>query len=132
MVGHHGSVGRYRLVEQLGAGGFAAVYRAHDPLLKRDVALKLLHPHLARDPKVRERFLTEGPALARVKHPNVVQVFDAGDSDGAVYLTMELIDGRSLTDLVDELGGARRGGAGWPAAWVRHPTRDRIPGGGAG
>lgn len=98
------SIGRYRLLEDIGAGGFATVYRALDPLLDRQVALKVLHPHLASDVSTRERFVREGRALARVRHPNIVQVFDAGEADGRVYIAMELVEGRSLVDVLRERG----------------------------
>jgi serine/threonine protein kinase len=94
------AIGRYRIAGEVGLGGFATVYRAHDPTLDRDVAIKVLHPHLARDPRLQERFVREGRALARVRHPNVVQVYDAGEVAGQVYLAMELVPGRPLADLV--------------------------------
>jgi serine/threonine-protein kinase len=97
-------VGRYEVGEELGAGGFATVYRAYDPQLDRQIALKILHPHLARDPAVRERFVREGRALARVRHPNIVQIHDAGDSDAVVYLAMELIEGQPLDRIVEARG----------------------------
>lgn len=90
------AVGRYRRCEELGIGGFATVYRAHDPILDRDVALKVLHPHLARDAETRDRFVREGRALARIRHPNVVHIYDAGEAGGTAYLAMELVEGRSL------------------------------------
>lgn len=98
------TVGRYRLGAELGTGGFATVYRAQDPVLDRPVALKVLHPHLARDPATRERFVREGRALARVRHPGVVQIFDAGQADGVAYLAMELIEGRSLSTVIQDDG----------------------------
>jgi eukaryotic-like serine/threonine-protein kinase len=97
MVGGTEQIGRYRIEGEAGVGGFSTVYRAHDPLLERTVALKVLHPHLARDPATRDSFLAEGRSLARVEHPNVVRVLDAGESDGAVYLAMEFVDGQPLT-----------------------------------
>lgn len=93
------TIGRYEIGEQVGAGGFATVYRAHDPVLERDVALKVLHPHLAIDPDLRQRFVREGRALARVRHPNIVVVYDAGESDGRVYLAMEFVPGLSLAQM---------------------------------
>lgn len=93
-------IGRYQLREELGAGGFATVFRAYDPALDREVALKVLHSHLASNPEVAERFVREGRALARVRHPNVVQVFDTGAGDDAPYLAMELIEGRPLSELL--------------------------------
>jgi serine/threonine-protein kinase len=102
--GHPATVGRYQLRRELGTGGFATVYHAYDPNLDREVALKVLHPHLARDPIVRERFIREGRALARVDHPCVVSVFDAGEAGGSAYLAMRLIAGRTLSEIVTEDG----------------------------
>ena len=98
------TVGRYQLWEELGAGGFAAVYRAYDPTLDRVVAIKVLHGHLARDRELRARFVREGIALARVRHPNVVQIYDAGDTEDTAYLAMELIEGHSLDHLLNVHG----------------------------
>src|SRR3712207_2249752 len=98
------AIGRYEIRAELGAGGFSTVYRAHDPGLDREVALKVLHPHLARDATIRERFVYEGRALARLKHPNLVVAYEAGEADGAAYLAMELVEGQSLDEQL-----ARRG-----------------------
>jgi serine/threonine-protein kinase len=91
-----GTIGRYQLHETLGTGGFATVFRAHDPTLDRVIAIKVLHPHIAQDPDLRQRFVREGRALARVHHPNLVQVFDAGESDGRAFIAMEFVPGQSL------------------------------------
>lgn len=98
------TLGRYQLRSELGRGGFATVYRAFDPVLEREVAIKLLHPHLAADESIRTRFVHEGRALARVRHPNIVQVFDAGEVEGRAYLAMQLIDGVPVADLLREQG----------------------------
>ena len=90
------TIGRYAIEKELGAGGFATVYQGFDPVLERPLAIKLLHPHLARDPEIRARFVREGRALARVRHPNIVQVFDAGEVDGTAFLAMELVPGITL------------------------------------
>ena len=97
-------VGRYQVLEELGKGGFATVYRAHDPALERDVALKVLHQHLAGDAATRERFVREGRSLARVDHPNVVTVYEAGEAGDTAFMAMRLIKGRSLADMVIEHG----------------------------
>ncbi|MGE0545239.1 MAG: serine/threonine-protein kinase, partial [Dehalococcoidia bacterium] len=94
------TIGRYQVFAQLGEGGFATVYRAYDPRLDRDVAIKVLHPSLARDPQMRDRFIQEARALASVRHPHLVRLFDAGDADGMVYLAMEFIPGRSLDAII--------------------------------
>ena len=99
--GHgHGTptrLGRYALTERLGGGGMGVVYRAHDPELDRDVAIKLLRERLGvGSGEGRARMVREAQALARFSHPNVVQVFDVGTSDGRVWLAMELVEGTTL------------------------------------
>ncbi|MDX1998036.1 MAG: serine/threonine-protein kinase [Thermoanaerobaculia bacterium] len=91
-------VGRYLVLGELGRGGMAVVYAAYDPELDRKVALKLLGPKLAEegDTAAAERLLREAQALARLSHPNVVQVHDAGTAFGQVFLTMELVSGSTL------------------------------------
>jgi eukaryotic-like serine/threonine-protein kinase len=92
--------GRYVLGRQLGAGGMGIVRAAHDELLHRDVAVKLLADNLAADPEARERFLREARAAARIHDPHVVAVHDVGDEAGRPYLVMELVDGPSLADVL--------------------------------
>ncbi len=89
------TIGRYEILESLGAGGMGVVLRARDPVLRRDVALKMLHAKLAA-PAHRERMLQEARALAKLSHPGIVPVFDCGDADGEVYVAMELVDGDPL------------------------------------
>jgi eukaryotic-like serine/threonine-protein kinase len=87
--------GRYDLQAEIGSGGMGLVYRAHDRLLDRDVAVKVLSaPRLT--PESRARLLREARAVARLAHPNVVTVYDAGESDGLPYVVMELVEGPSL------------------------------------
>jgi len=90
--------GRYRLVEPVGRGGVGEVWAADDLRLDRRVAVKLLRPELTGDPAVRLRFESEARAAARLNHPNVVSVFDAGEHDGRALLVMELLDGKTLAD----------------------------------
>jgi hypothetical protein len=100
--------GRYRLRERLGHGGMSVVWRAADEVLGRDVAVKVLAPELAADPAVLRHLRDEARAAAGLRHPNVVEVYDYGESaeDGRTlpYVVMELVDGRSLHDLLS--GGA--------------------------
>ena len=87
--------GRYRLGAEIGRGGMGVVYRAHDTLLDRDVAVKVLL-QAALDSEKRARLLGEAQAAARLNHPNVASVHDAGETDGSPFIAMELVDGPSL------------------------------------
>jgi eukaryotic-like serine/threonine-protein kinase len=96
--------GRFQLEEPIATGGVAIVWRAHDVNLDRSVAVKLLHPHLAGDPRVVERFRREAQAAAQLAHPNAVEIYDTGQEEDLVYLVMEYIDGPSLRDIVRDAG----------------------------
>jgi serine/threonine-protein kinase len=96
--------GRYRIERVLGGGGMAVVYCAHDEELHRMVAVKLLAEHLAEDEDFRERFLREARIAARLSHPNVVAVYDAGDEDGRPYMVMEVVEGETLADVLQRAG----------------------------
>jgi tetratricopeptide (TPR) repeat protein len=91
---------RYEIRRLLGKGGMGAVYLAHDVELGRDVALKVIAPHLASDPGVLERFKREIQLSSIVTHPNVLRVFDLGEADGVKFLTMQYIEGETLADLM--------------------------------
>lgn len=95
--------GQYRLVRRLGEGGFGRVYCAWDPQLERNVAIKILHEHVA-DDRLKQRLLREGRALARVQHPNVVQVFGTEAHGSRVGLCMELVSGETLAALLKSRG----------------------------
>jgi len=97
-------LGRYRILGELGSGAMGTVYRAHDPLIERDVAIKTLHPNLPEDilNDVRQRFLREAKSAGRLNHPNIVTVFDVGEQDGVAYMAMELLEGRSLQQILGE------------------------------
>jgi beta-lactam-binding protein with PASTA domain/tRNA A-37 threonylcarbamoyl transferase component Bud32 len=96
--------GRYRLVELLGKGGMATIYRATDAQLGREVAVKVLHPEYGRDPDFVARFKQEAQAAASLSHPNIVGVYDFGtDADGP-YLVMELVDGEDVATLLARNG----------------------------
>jgi tetratricopeptide (TPR) repeat protein len=88
---------RYRIDAELGRGGMGAVYRAHDTVLDRDVAVKLLSES-GLGTEGRERMLREAQAIAQLNHPNIVQVFDAGQLDETPYIVMELVEGQSLQE----------------------------------
>ena len=94
--------GRYLIRSRLGRGGMATVYRAHDPSIGRDVAVKFLHASLCEDEECRVRFLREARAAGALSHPNIVVVHDVGEIDHRPYMAMELIDGAPLSDLLDK------------------------------
>lgn len=94
-------VGRYELLSELGRGGMAVVYRAHDPHFKRDVALKLLPAQLMLDPTFRQRFRREAETVATLEHPAIVPVYDFGEQDGRLFLVMQLMGGGTLADKLD-------------------------------
>ncbi len=96
--------GRYSLVRLLGDGGMGAVYKAEDNVLRRFVALKLLHPAAAANPAAVERFLREAQAAASIGHPNIIDILDFGEADGKPYLVMEYLRGRSLADVLQTDG----------------------------
>lgn len=92
-------LGRYRILGVLGEGQYARVYRGYDPILERAVALKVLRPGLLRLDKMRERFLGEARALARLRHPRIVPVFEVGCDADVYFIAMGLIEGESLAEL---------------------------------
>ena len=92
---------RYRLVELIGAGGMATVYRGEDLMLERQVAVKFLREPYASDPEARDRFLLEGRAAAKLDHPNIVRIYDVGqDAGNHPYLVMELVPGEDLKAMI--------------------------------
>jgi serine/threonine-protein kinase len=96
--------GRYRVEARIAVGGMATVYRAVDTRLDRVLALKVMHPALAADAAFVERFIREAKSVARLDHPNVVQVYDQGAEGAYVYLAMEYIAGCTLRDVLRERG----------------------------
>jgi serine/threonine-protein kinase len=95
---------RYEIVRHLARGGMAEVYLAHDQLLDRRVALKVLFPEFARDPAFVQRFRREAQAAANLNHPNIVAVFDWGEEDGTYFIVMEYVEGRSLREAIQSDG----------------------------
>ena len=96
--------GRYLIVGRIAAGGMGEVYRATDVVLGRDVALKVLHPHLAGDPGFVERFRREARSAALLNHQNIVGVHDWGQTDGTYFMVMEFVRGHSLRAVLTECG----------------------------
>ena len=94
-------IGRYEIIREIGRGGMAVVYKAHDPKLDRVIAIKLIQADAFAAKlfgHIRERFEREARALARLDHPNIVRVLDYGEHEGAPYLVMEYLEGPTLKD----------------------------------
>lgn len=99
---------RYRLVELLGRGGMATVYKAFQETLNRFVAIKFLHPSLADDPLSQQRFRQEAQSVASLKHPNIVQIYDFAYEDDVYYIIMELVEGTTLETQLNQLGRSQQ------------------------
>src|ERR1039457_1743227 len=98
---------RYELNHLIARGGMAEVYRAHDRLLDRPVALKVLFPELSVDRSFVERFRREAQAAANLSHPNIVPVFDWGEDNGTYFIVMEFVAGRALWSILRTAGPLR-------------------------
>ncbi|HEY0930587.1 MAG TPA: serine/threonine-protein kinase [Gemmatimonas sp.] len=96
--------GQYRVEGLLGQGGMGAVFRAHDEALDRPVAIKVVSPDMAASAELRQRFVMESRTVARLRHPNIVAVYAAGESDGLLYFVMEFVPGESLRDRLTREG----------------------------
>lgn len=94
----------YQLLEQIGSGGFAHVHKARDRRLDRIVALKIMRPEFARDPAFAERFRREGKALAKLRHPGVVTIYDIRESGDLIYYVMPFAAGPNLRERLEDLG----------------------------
>ncbi|HVH45104.1 MAG TPA: serine/threonine-protein kinase [Labilithrix sp.] len=96
---------KYDVLEELGHGGMATVYRAHDKRLLRDVAIKVLHPHLRESREIAHRFSVEAKAVAKLRHPNIVEVFDvSSEEETEQYLVVELVRGPTLRKILQDRG----------------------------
>jgi beta-lactam-binding protein with PASTA domain/predicted Ser/Thr protein kinase len=96
--------GRYRILRKLGSGGMANVYLAEDEDLGRRVAIKILNERYASDDSFNERFRREAKSAAALSHPNIVSIYDRGEGDGRPYIAMEVVEGRSLKELILQRG----------------------------
>jgi tRNA A-37 threonylcarbamoyl transferase component Bud32 len=104
-------IASYQLAEEIGRGGMAVVYRARDVRLDRWVALKLLAPEYAEDEGFRQRFIRESRAAAAVEHPNIIPIFDAGESDGVLFIAMRFVVGQDVHSLLHRAGPLTAGRA---------------------
>ena len=95
-------LGPYEILAPIGAGGMGEVYRARDSRLRRDVAVKVLSEGLSADPDRRKRFEQEARSASALNHANIVTIYDIGSSDSVIYIAMELVEGRTLRELLHE------------------------------
>ena len=96
--------GRYELIEKIGEGGMAIVYKAKCRLLNRYVAIKILRPEFTKDEQFVENFRRESQAAAGLSHPNIVSVYDVGQEGNIHFIVMELVEGKTLSKLIEEKG----------------------------
>jgi len=94
-------VGPYRILQQLGQGGMATVYKAYHAALDRYVAIKVLHPAFTEDPNFQARFQREARLVARLEHPNIVPIYDFAEHEGRPYLVMKFIEGQTLKAVME-------------------------------
>ncbi|MEM4408694.1 MAG: serine/threonine-protein kinase, partial [Candidatus Caldarchaeum sp.] len=97
-------IGRYQILELIGSGGMGVVVKGFDHILQRTVAIKILSPHLAQDESTVARFLSEARAAASLQHPNIISIYEAGESNGLYYFAMEFINGKDLASWIREKG----------------------------
>ena len=95
---------RYEIIKSIGEGGMANVYLAHDSILDRKVAIKVLRGDLENNEKFIRRFQREAKSVSDLSHPNIVEVYDVGEEEGQHYIVMEYIDGRTLKQLIQKRG----------------------------
>ena len=94
---------KYQLVRKIGTGGFGAVYEADEKKLSRKVAIKTLHAHVSKNPQISKRFLREAIAASRVEHPNIIKIYDYGETtDGVLWMAMEYLTGQSLDEYLHQ------------------------------
>jgi eukaryotic-like serine/threonine-protein kinase len=96
--------GRFEIVELIGKGGMSSVFKAHDRLLDRSVAIKVLHPQFTEDEEYVERFRREARSVAQLSHPNIVTVIDRGEDSGRQYIVFEYVQGENLKQLLERTG----------------------------
>ncbi|GAE29197.1 Stk1 family PASTA domain-containing Ser/Thr kinase [Halalkalibacter hemicellulosilyticus] len=96
--------GRYHILEKIGGGGMANVYKAHDVILDREVAVKVLQPQFSSDEQFIHRFRREAQAATSLNHPNIVNIYDVGEEDDTYYIVMEYVEGQTLKELIQMKG----------------------------
>src|SRR5262245_7610962 len=96
-------LGKYEIVAKIGQGAMGDVYKAHDPILNRDVAIKTMSATIGADEELRKRFHREAQAAARLNHPGIVSVYDFGEEAGKIYMAMELLEGKDLRAMIGKV-----------------------------
>src|SRR5256886_7620332 len=96
----YGRVGKFELHELIGEGAMGAVWKAYDSVIRRCVALKILSSAVGRTQDARARFLREARAAGGLQHRNIVTIYDLGEADGQLFIALELVDGRDLSQLI--------------------------------
>src|SRR6185295_13788177 len=96
------TIGKYRVIERIGRGGMGTIFKAHDPVLDRLVALKVISTEVEVTDEMRTRFFREAQACAKLNHPNIVTVYDMGEDDGRLFIVMELLEGQELRRLIGQ------------------------------
>ncbi len=109
--GGHTEIEGFRLIEKIGKGGMATVFKAHQISMDRTVALKVLSPNLAMDDEYIDRFVHEARSVAKLNHPNIVQGIDVGESNGVHYFVMEFVDGPTVKEIIKRGGAMDQGRA---------------------
>ena len=99
-AGPEKKIGKYIIIKRLGRGGMGYVYHAYDPLIKRDVAIKIIHPDMAEDHMLIERFKREAQSAGGLRHPNIVTIYDLGEDNDRPYIAMEFLEGTDLEQLI--------------------------------
>jgi len=94
-------IGKYEIIEELGKGGMGAVYKAYDPVIEREVAIKVILEHVLETPNVKERFYREAKALGKLSHENITILHDVGEADGKPYIVMEFLHGTNLRNIIE-------------------------------
>src|SRR5262245_34735068 len=95
-------IGKYRIHDRIARGGMGTIFRAHDPVLERPVALKVISTEIEVTDELRGRFFREAQACARLSHPNIVIVYEMGEDDGRLFIVMELLEGEEMRRLIAE------------------------------
>src|SRR3989442_11113129 len=93
-------IGKYQVLERIGRGGMGMIFKAHDPMLDRLVALKVISSEIEVTDELRARFFREAQACARLSHPNIVTVYDMGEDAGRLYIVMEFLDSDELRHFI--------------------------------